>query len=136
VKILKWNAIDIVANLARVDKDRKFERIFKKYYDLLSDDVMITVAHVIDDSAKIARAKPQLTKKITDELLKMDKISLTPHLTQECKNILLGKTIVAFGDYFDQIENKVDVVSFVKRQLDNGRNATRVKAAEFIRELT
>jgi hypothetical protein len=48
----------------------------------------------------------------------------------------LGKTIVAFGDYFDQIENKVDVVSFVKRQLNNGRNATRVKAAEFIRELT
>lgn len=135
VKILKWNAIDIVANLTRVDKDRKFEGIFKKYYGLLSDEVMITVAHVVDDSAKIARAKPQLTEKITDELLKVEKIPLTPHLTQECKNILLGKAIVAFEDYFERIKNKADVVSFVQRQLHNGRNATRVKAAKFMREL-
>lgn len=134
-KILTWNAMDILANLAKVDTEEKFDNIFRKYYGFLSDEVMITVAHVVDNSGKIARAKPNLTQRITDELLRIEKIPLKPHLTQECKNILMGKTIVAFGKYFDQIENKDDVISFVKRQLHNRRNATKLKAKKFLRNL-
>lgn len=125
--IIKWNAMDTLANLAIVDSN-KFDKIFKKFYGLLYEGSLITASHVVDNSGKIAGAKPNLQSKITNELLKIEKIPLP---TEECKNILLGKTIVAFDMYFDQIQNK-EVISFVKRQLTNSRNATKVKAEKFL----
>jgi len=135
LKIVKWNAMDVLANLTKVDTKNKFDAIFDRYYGLLYGEDLITVAHVVDNSGKIAKAKPHLTQKITSELLKMENIPTTPHLTQECKNILLGKAILTFGMFFDQIENKNDVISFVKRQLYNSRNATKVKAEKFLKQI-
>ena len=132
-KILKWNAIDVIGNLTSIDSKNKFDEVFKEYYSFLSAESMITVAHVVDNSGKIANARPHLTQKITSELLKIEKIPTQPNLTQECKNILLGKAILAFGMYFDQVENKDNVISFVKRQKNNTRNATKVKAEKFLK---
>ncbi len=134
-KILKWNAMDVIGNLTSIDSKNKFDKIFKKYYSFLSADSMITVAHVVDNSGKIAKARPQLTQKITSELLKIEKIPTKPPLTQECKNILLGKAILAFDIYFDQIENKDNVISFIKRQKNNTRNATKIKAEKFLKKI-
>jgi len=128
-RILKWNAIDVIGNLTSIDSKNEFDEIFKKYYSFLSAESMITVAHVVDNSEKIAKAKPHLTEKITHELFKVEKIPRN----QECKNILLGKAILAFGMFFDQIENKDDVISFVKRQLNNARNATKAKAEKILK---
>jgi len=126
--IIKWNAIDIIANLTNVDSKRKFDKVFVKYFNLLSDEVMVTAAHVVDNSGKIAKAKPYMTRRITTRLLK---IARKPR-NRECKNILLGKTILAFDLYFDQIKNKDDVISFVRRQLKNSRGATRKRAEKFL----
>ncbi len=128
--ILKWIAIDVIGNLAPVDTENQFTKIFKKFYTFLSDESMITAGHVIDNSGKIARAKPELSKKITTELLKVEKIPRN----NECKNILLGKVILAFDLYFDQIEDKEKIHSFVQRQLENPRNATRLKAEKFLKK--
>ncbi|UCH88071.1 MAG: hypothetical protein JSV49_07330 [Thermoplasmata archaeon] len=128
--IIKWNAMDVLANLAKVDSNKTIEKIFTKYYDLLTDESMVTAGHVVDNSGKIAIAKPHLTERITDELLKLDKI---PRNT-ECKNILKGKAILAFDAYFEQIENKDAVISFVKKQLRNKRNATKTKAKQFLKK--
>ncbi len=132
-QILKWNGMDIVANLLVVDSKNKFDKIFDKYYSLLSDEVMITAGHVIDNSGKIVMAKPYFTDKITNRLLKVENISRD----QECQNILLGKTILAFNSYFDQINNnnKTKVISFVRRQLNNTRPATRKKAEKFLKKV-
>jgi len=127
--ILKWNAIDIIANLTLVDSENIFNRHFAKYYSLISDESMITAAHVADNSGKIALAKPELTDKITDELLGVEKHR---YQTTECRNILLGKVILAIDQYFDQIEDKDKVIPLIKRQLKNSRNATRVKAEKFL----
>jgi hypothetical protein len=129
--IIKWNVIDVIGNLTRVDKDNKFENVFKKFYGLLPDESMVSAAHVIDNSGKIAIAKPHLTQKITIELLNIENIPRN----QECKDILMGKAIQAFGKYFDQIDNKNDVVSFVERQLNNTRNATKIKAERFLKNV-
>ena len=127
--ILKWNAIDIVANLTLVDSENIFNRHFVKYYSLISDESMITAAHVVDNSGKIALAKPELTEKITDELLGVEEHT---YQTTECRNILLGKVILAIDQYFDHIEDKDKVIPLIKRQLKNSRNATRVKAEKFL----
>ena len=91
-RILIWNALAIIANLARVDKDKKFDAAFDKYYSFVNNEYMVTVANVVGNSGKIALAKPYLTDKITNELLKVDDISLTSHLTEECKRVIAEKT--------------------------------------------
>jgi hypothetical protein len=131
--ILKWNAIDIIANLTRVDSYNKFDRLFKKFYGaLLYEGSLITAGHVVSVSGIIARARPELERKITEELLKVEKIPLP---TEECRNILIGDIIKAFDAYLDQIENKDEIASFVKRQLNNSRRATKAKAEKLLRKL-
>jgi len=77
-RILTWNAMAIIANLAKVDEDKKFDAIFDRYYGFLNDAYMVTVANVVGNSARIALAKPYLTQRITNELLKVENISTTP----------------------------------------------------------
>jgi len=130
--IVKWNAMDIIANLTKIDSRNKFDRLFKKFYGYLHEGSLITAGHVVDNSAKIALSKPHLQEAITKELLKVEKIPLP---TEECRNILIGKTINAFQAYHDKIKNKDEIIPFVKRQSHNSRNATKTKAERFLKKL-
>jgi len=130
--ILKWIAMDVIANLTTVDSHNEFNRLFKKFYGYLYEGSLITAGHVVDNSGKIALSKPELRDEITKELMKVEKIPLP---TEECRNILIGKAINAFQVYYDKITAKDEVVSFVKRQLNNSRNATKAKAEKFLKKL-
>jgi len=127
--ILKWTAIDVIANLTTVDSHNKFNKMFKKFYSHLDDGSLITAGHVVDNSGTIARAKPELQDEITKELLRVEIIPLP---TEECRSILIGKTISAFDAYYDKIGEKDKVVSFIKQHLNNSRNATKAKAEKFL----
>lgn len=128
--IIKWNAMDVIANLTRVDSRNRFDKIFRKFYGMLYEGSLITAAHVVGNSWKIAKAKPGLGSRITNELLKVEKIPLP---TEECRNILKGHAILSFSEYFDQIKEKGKVKSFARRELKNSRNATRSKAEKFLK---
>ncbi len=130
--IFKWNAMDIIANLAAVDLKNKIAKIFKEYYALLHSGRLVTAAHVVDNSWKIAQAKPQLCSKITTELLK---VTAVPLPTKECKNILIGKAVVSFGKYLDKAEDKDKrkIIYFVERHKNNSRSSTKIKAKNFLR---
>ena len=131
-RILKWNAIAIIANLAKVDEDKKFDAIFDKYYDFLNDAYMVTVANIVRNSSKIALAKPYLTQKITNELLRVEKISTTSHLTEECKLVIAEHAIKSFASFFDKIEQKEKVISFVSIHIYSPRKTLRKAAEEFL----
>ncbi len=131
-RILTWNALAIIANLARVDADKKFDAIFGKYYSFLDNDYMVTVANVVGNSGKIAHAKPYLIPKITDELLKVKDISTSPHLTEECKRVIAQQTIKSLDLFFDRIDQKERVISFVKACLDSPREKLRTTAENFL----
>jgi len=131
-RILKWNAIAIIANLAKVDEDKKFDAIFDKYYDFLNDAYMVTVANIVRNSSKIALAKPYLTQKITNELLRVEKISTTSHLTEACKRVIAEHAIKSFASFFDKIEQKEKVISFVSIHIYSPRKTLRKAAKEFL----
>ncbi len=133
-RILTWNAMAIIANLARVDEDKKFDAIFTKYYCFLNDEYMVTVANVVGNSGKIALAKPYLAQKIANELLKVQSISTTPHLTEECKRVIAEKAIESFSVFFSQIKDKKKIVDFVKSQLNSPRKTLRSKAENFLKK--
>ena len=131
-RILTWNAMAIIANLTKVDKDRKFDTIFDKYYSFINDEYMVTVANVVGHSGKIALAKPHLIEEVTNELLKVENISTTPHLTEECKRVIAEKAIKSFNLFFDKIKQKEKVISFVKRHLNSSRKTLRREAENFL----
>jgi hypothetical protein len=133
-RILTWNAMAIIANLTSVDIGKKFDAIFDRYYSFLNDEYMITVANIVGDSGKIALAKPYLVQRITDELLKVENISITPHLTEECKRVIAEKAIKSFDLFFDKIEQKEKVISFVNRHLNSSRKTLRMEADNFLKK--
>lgn len=133
-RILTWNAMVILANLAQVDKKQKFEAIFDRYYSYLNDQYMVTVANVVDNSGKIALAKPHLIPKITENLLKVENLSVTPHLTDECKRVIAQAAIKSFDVFFDQVVQKEKVLAFVERQLNTSRRSLRIQAESFLKK--
>ena len=131
-RILKWNAFAIIANLTSVDTDKKFDEIFEKYYSFLENDYMVTVANVVGNSDKIAHAKPYLIPKITNELLKMQYISTGPHMTEECKRVIAQSTIKTLDSFFDRIDQKERVLSFVRSYVDSPRKKLKITARSFL----
>jgi len=133
-RILKWTALAIIANLARVDTDKKFDAVFGKYYSFLDDEYMVTVANVVGNSGKIALAKPYLIPEVTEELLKVKDLSITPHLTEECRRVIAQHAIKTFDLFFDRIDQKDQVISFVKLHLDSPRKKLCTAAEKFLRK--
>jgi hypothetical protein len=133
-RILVWNAIAILANLTKVDVDKKFDAIFGEFYSLLNNEYMVTVANVVGHSGKIALAKPYLINKITNELLKVENISTTPHLTEECKRVISEKAIKSFNLFFAKIDHKEKekIISFVAKHLNSPRKTLRIEAEAFL----
>jgi len=130
-RILTWNALAVIAQLTRVDSQKKFDAIFDKYYSFLQDEYMVTVANVVGNSGVIALAKPYLIPRITKELLKVERLKTGKHLTAECKLVIAEKTLESFDMFFDKVENKQDVLLLVKHWCTSTRKSLREKAQRF-----
>jgi hypothetical protein len=133
-RILTWNAIIIIANLTKVDTERKFEANFEKYYRLLNNEYMVTVANVVGCSGKIALAKPHLTTQIVEKLLTVETLPTTTHLSTECKRVIAEHAIRTFDQFFPQIEQKKKVVAFVKKYLKSSRKTLREESENFLKK--
>ena len=134
-RILIWNAVTIIANLCPVDAENKFEAIFNKYYSFLSDEYMVTVANVVANSAQIALAKPHLVPKIADQLLSVEKISISPHLTSECRRVIAQHAVKSLDQFFDKLDSdrKTKVISFVRKQVHTSRTSLKKEAELFLK---
>ena len=129
-KILKWGAIQIIANLAPADKNGRFAPIFARYYSAITGSDMVAAANVIAGSAKIARAHPAMAGRIAREILKVEKAN---YKTPECRNVAIGHAIAAFEEFFDLIKNKKPVIGFVRRQTQNSRKKVALRAEQFLK---
>jgi hypothetical protein len=127
--IFKWNAIDIVANLSAADIDDKFGPLLDKFYGLMGEGSLITAAHVVESSAVIVKNRPDRESIVTSALLVVESIPLP---TEECRNILRGKVITTFSQYFHLSVNKPALLEFAHQQISNSRPATHKKAAQFV----
>jgi DNA polymerase III epsilon subunit-like protein len=123
----KYVAIPIIANLVKVDKENKFEKIFDDYYDLILHESPVVSPHVAGNSGKIINAKLHLQKKILNRLLTTDKKSLCRH-----KELLKSYVIDALDECFSKIENKAKVIQYVERQIGSESPKTKKRAKAFL----
>jgi hypothetical protein len=126
----KCSAIPLIANLTTVDKKKKFETMFERYFDLMNDRSFIPAAYVARSAATIAKAKPKLQSKITEKLLRIDD---TRHDPQR-RDLVKSDIIEAFDEYFEEAENKKEIIEFVKQQLKCDSPKTRKTAAKFLKK--
>jgi hypothetical protein len=131
-RILTWNALAAIANLTAVDLDRKFDAVFDKYYSYLNAEYMVTVANVVANSAKIASNKPYLADRITAELLKVQNLKTTPHLTEECKLVIAEHAIETFGTLSKYTQNKQTLIEFAKKHQTSSRASLQKEAQKFL----
>lgn len=125
----KCSGIPIIANLTRVDKENKFERMFERYFGLMNDKKsFIPAVYLAKSSETIVRAKPNLETKITRRLMKIDG---TRHNPQR-RDLVKSDIIAAFDEYFEQAEDKKKIIEFVRKQLECDSPKTRKEAKRFL----
>ncbi|MFC1554174.1 hypothetical protein ACFL7D_06040 [candidate division KSB1 bacterium] len=128
---LKWGAIITISNMASVDKEGKFEKIFDKYFSPIPGPVLISAANVIGNSYKFALARREFADRIAIEILKVENAK---YKTEECVNVAKGIAVNSFYEFFDLINEKEPVVKFVMDQLKSPRKPVRKKAEKFLRK--
>lgn len=133
-RIITWNSMAIIANIARVDKEKKIDNIIQKFFSFLNNEYMISVANAVGNLGKIAFVKPYLANQIVDEILKVEKVKLTTHLTEECRRVIIEQAIKSIDLIYNNIDEKKNVLLFVERQVNSSRKSLRSKAAEFIKK--
>lgn len=126
---LKLIAVQIIANLTKIDTEKRFEILFDRYFNELSSKKTMVAAHIASNAGKIARAKPGLQSKITDILINIDSIYKGKQI-----DLIKGYAIEAFNQYIDKTSEKENshIMEFVKEEQDNHSPRTRKKAMEFL----
>lgn len=127
----KLIAVELIANLTKVDVENKFEAIFDTYYSILTSKKTMVAAHVAGLSGKIAKNKPKLQRQITERLLNIDKI-------HQGKQVELIKAYIidAFTEYFEDVKNKEEIIRFIEQQGNSESPMTRKKAQDFLSKHT
>jgi hypothetical protein len=124
----RYISINLLANLATVDVENKFEVVFEKYLSNLDGDRTMVAGQAALNAGKIAKAKPNLQTKITKRLLNVEK-------THKGKQIDLIKAYVieALKEYFADYSNKNEILDFVRAQLDSKSPKTRKLSKKFLK---
>jgi hypothetical protein len=121
-------AIATISNLTVIDKDKKFEDLFDEYFRLLDDKSVIVTRKLAIYVGRIVKAKPSLIFRITKALLGIDD---TQH-TSSRKDLIKGDIIESLSEFFADIEDKEEIIKFVRNQLSSSSPSTVKKATKFL----
>ena len=124
----KLRGANLIAAVAGVDTDNRFERIFEEYYELLDGKSVIAAAYIAGNSSRIATAHPELQSRITDRLFSIDQTQHPP----DRRDLIKGHAVEALGEYFRESDDQVAILEFVRGQLEGESPRTRKKAKEFL----
>lgn len=123
----RYIAINLIANLVKVDNENKFDSDFDRYFHNIAGEKTMVAGQAALNAGKIARAKPNLQAKITGILLQIDQI----HQGKQTE-LMKAHAITAFNDYFDEAADKEKIIDFVKTCLESDSPKTRKVAKEFL----
>ncbi len=129
--IFRWNAAHILANLARVDRSRKLAPLLGRFLQPIRGPQMIAAANVMQAAAVIATAQPRLAHKLAATILTVGRAK---YETDECRHVAIGHAIESLARFPESVQRQAAIVSFVRRQLNNPRPATRRKAERFLKK--
>lgn len=124
----KYNALHLLANLANVDTENRFDGIFDAYFDLLDDEKTSIAAHIAGCAGKIALARPRLRGKITGRLLNIAR----EDNDHRRRDLISGYALESLGLYFDVSDDKEQIMEFAKYLSCSDSPKTRKLAKQFL----
>jgi hypothetical protein len=131
-RILQWNGMRVLANLARVDREGRIDAMLEEYLAPVTGAVMIGAAHAIAGGAVIAEAKPYLSAAIARRILRVEHAE---YATPECRNVAIGHALRALERLAPLLADRAPLRAFAVRQTRYPRPATRRKAGRMVRVL-
>jgi hypothetical protein len=135
-KILKWNAIQIIGNLSRVDEKKKVDKNIGRLIAYLRDKSLITAANAIGALTEIAINKPKHQDEIVKALLKVEKANYYSKgaLSPECRNVAIGHVVKSFARLGGDILKRKNVRNFLVRQMKNTRPKVKKDAEKLLKK--
>lgn len=131
-KIVRWNAMQILARLAPVDESRKLDGVLDTYLGFIRGGNLISAANAIGGAARMTLARPELLARTLPAILSVEGET---YETPECRHVAIGRALEALEQLWAQVRSRPEVVAFVRRQLSSprppvARLARRLAAAE------
>ena len=121
--------VRILANLVAADTENRFEALFGRYFGLLDDGKLMVARYVAQNACRIARARPDLRARITEQLLAIHQA----HHTQSRKDLIASDIIGFLAEFFEESDNQEAILVFVSAQLNCSSPKTRKAAGSFLR---
>jgi hypothetical protein len=125
----RYFAINVLPNVISVDSDNKFDDIFDKYFRNIKGKRTMVAGQTALNSGKIAKERPDLQNKIVNILLNIDKL----HQGKQTE-LMKAYAIEAFNDFIEDIEDKKEILKFVKLQINSSSHKTKKLAGEFLKK--
>jgi hypothetical protein len=128
-KIFQWQAIYVLARLAGVDEEGKFEAILDDYFTHIEGPVMVTAANSITGAALIVRGQPRLADQVVQQIFRGEQ---AVYESPECHEIVCGTALKTFYKIRKWVSDLESLYQFAQRHLDSPRDPTRKAAEKFI----
>ncbi|MCO6436302.1 MAG: hypothetical protein J5J06_04360 [Phycisphaerae bacterium] len=124
-KIVRWNAMRILAELAPVDQRRKLDKCLSFYLAFVRCGNLISAANAVGCLGKIVCNRPDLLERVLPAFLEVERLD---YETPECRNVALGQVLDALVLFGPDVLARPDVSGFVRRLTSNSRAAVARKA--------
>jgi len=109
----KYPAIHLIAALVPADRQRRFDRSFAAFFNLLDDNAVSVAAHTARQAGTIAVARPDLEPRITRRLLALDRT----HFDPERRDLVKSYALEAFDAYFETSGSRAAMLAFADGML-------------------
>jgi hypothetical protein len=122
-------ALIILANIAKADKENRFNEIIDDYMGLLNDTKYSTASYCVKNCAIIASIKQELLEKIINRLLNLENDNPFP---EKQKALMMSDIIEGLELVINIYPNRDLLLSFVKKHVSSISPKTKKAAKEFL----
>ncbi len=132
--VLRWTAIKVIGNLARVDTKNKIDKNIPILASFVTDRSLITAANAIAVLSLIAKNKPKFKEVILKTILKVEKATYynKGEPSPECRNVVLGHVLHNLQYFGEDIYSRQDTRDFLERQTKNTRPKVQATAKKLL----
>jgi len=120
----------ILANLASVDNENKFEGIINEYLELLHDEKIMTAETCVKNCFIVASVKTELCDMIVNRLLELEGKNYYP---EKQMALMMSFVIEGFELIIEIYSEKTKLIKFANRHLTSISPKTRNFASQFVK---
>jgi hypothetical protein len=125
----RYQAAYLIANVAASDAGGRFAEVENGYFHLIEDESIMIASHVALNAGKIARARPELRKKVTSILFRAARGADG----RRNGELLHASIVEAFSQYFPDSPAPERIIEYVHEQTRSASPKTRKAARDFLR---